>query len=146
MRFSPFAFVLAALVAGCGGKSAPATSTIEHSDSMHDEHAGMPADVTRFHDELAPLYHAAPGPDRVEAACGAMGDFNELIGNLEQAPPPADVDAVAWGERVGELRGSIGAFGIDCVENDRKEFDARFETLHDSFHALIELLPHHEGK
>lgn len=143
-RFLAVAFVLAA---ACGGKSTPATSTIEHADHMgqgHDEHGAMPPEVVAFHDRLAPLWHAAPGPERTTGACDAMGDFNQLIANLEKAPAPPTVESALWSERVAGLHTALSEFGIDCVEHDAAGFDAKFETMHNAFHALIDTLPHEE--
>lgn len=137
------ALALAAAVAACGGKSAPKTSTVVHSDEMHAQHDGLPPEVAAFHDRLAPLYHAEPGKARTEETCAAVPDFNALVDNLGRAPAPPTVDATAWGEHVGTLRGSVGELAADCG-NGAAGFDAKFETLHDSFHALIEMLPEAE--
>ena len=143
-RFVILAFVVAAF--GCS-KSKPATSTVEHSDEMHaDEHAGQPAAVVAFHDKLSPLWHAAPGQARTTDTCGAIGDFNARLDGLDQAEVPAGVDAVAWSERIGGLRTSVGEMGEDCANNQAGAFEAKFETVHNSFHALIELLPHDEKR
>ena len=141
-RLLVLAFVVAAL--GCGGKSKPATSTVEHADHMEgkDHHAGQPAEVAAFHDRLAPLWHAEANQARTDGTCGAIGDFEQLLGNLERAAAPETVDAVAWGERLGALRESIGAMGEDCANNQAGAFEAKFETVHNSYHALIEHLPH----
>jgi len=138
------ALALVVTLAACGGKSAPATSTVAHSDEMHAEHreSGLPPEVNAFHDRFAPLYHATPGPERTKNTCDAQLDFDLLLASVDRAGPPADVDAVAWAERIEEVRTAAAELGQDCIENDARGFDAKLEALHDSFHALIELLPH----
>jgi hypothetical protein len=140
-RLAVLAFVVAA--AACGGKSKPATSTVEHADHMQGkgDHGALPPTVAAFHDKLSPLWHAEPGAARVESTCGANGELDQLLEDVEQAGAPEGVDAAAWGERVTALRTSWSALGDDCVGNGSKDFDAKFGAAHDDFHALIELLP-----
>ena len=64
------ALILVLAAAACGGKqSAPATATptpTEETGGGHQMmHEGMPAELTKFHDVLAPRWHAEQGPARM---------------------------------------------------------------------------------
>ena len=89
-------FALLICAAACGGKSrpaaAPATAS-EHahegsgSGAMQEEHAGMPAELTAFHDLLAPHFHAADGPQRLQDTCAAIDQFRSTADAGEPSCP-----------------------------------------------------------
>ncbi|MEZ4401150.1 MAG: hypothetical protein R3B06_14085 [Kofleriaceae bacterium] len=136
------------VVAACGGKSK--TSSVEHADPMmhadgdgmmKEGHPTMPPAVNAFHDNLAPLWHAEAGPQRVTDACGKSGEMDQQLEEVEGAGAPEGVDAAAWTDKVTGLRTAWAAFSDDCVSTEGANFDATFGAAHDAFHALIALLP-----
>lgn len=139
------AFVALVAVAACGGKAK--TGSVEHVDTMdhaqHQEgdHPTMPAAVAAFHEQLSPLWHAPPGPERTERTCGDAGSMDQQLEEVEQAGAPEGVDAAAWGERVTALRGAWTQLSEDCMQVDGENFETKFAAAHEAFHALIELLP-----
>jgi hypothetical protein len=135
-----------ALVAACGGKSKPATTTTtatepagNPSEAEH-EHA-FPAEVGAFHDKLAPLWHDENKDARVDATCTATGELDALAANIINAPAPAGVDAAAWSGKATELQESITKLSAACGDPARATFETDFESVHNAFHHLIELMP-----
>lgn len=143
-------FVSLLLAAACGGKSPPATTSSTATETEHPGHGdgkpahAFPAEVGAFHDKLSPLWHAEAGTARVEATCGASGELDQLAEDVQNAAPPAGVDAAAWGAHVTSMRDAVSKLGDDCVATQGAAFDANFETVHNAFHALIDLLPKDE--
>jgi hypothetical protein len=137
-------FTLAvAFVAACGGKSKPATTTTSTEPAgnpTEHEHA-FPAEVGAFHDKLAPLWHDENKQARIDATCTATGELDALAANIRQAPAPAGVDAAAWSAKATELQESITKLSAACGDPQRATFEADFESVHDAFHHLIELMP-----
>ncbi len=142
-------FALLVVAAACGGK--PKTGSVEHVDTMahaehqhgggEGDHPTMPPALHEFHAHLSPLWHMPTGPDRATATCGEVEAMEQMLGQVEAAGAPADVDAAAWTARVGELRARWVALTEDCMQHDAENFDATFAPAHDAFHALIALLP-----
>lgn len=133
-----------AAVAACGGKSAPATTsaTTEPAGNRGEDHEHhFPAEMSAFHDKLAPLWHADSGQPRVDATCAATGELDALAASVRDAAPPAGVDAATWSERGTALVDSITKLSAACGSPDRATFEPDFHAVHGAFHGLIELLP-----
>ena len=133
-----------AIIAACGGKSAPATSTVssEPAGNHGEAHAhDFPAELGAFHDKLAPLWHADSGQARVDQTCAATGELDALAANVKQAPPPAGVDPIVWGAKADALAESVFKLSAACGESTRATFEPDFEAVHGAFHRMIELLP-----
>jgi hypothetical protein len=130
------------LVAACGGKSKPATTTATEPAGNPSEHEHeFPAEVGAFHDKLAPLWHDENKQARVDATCTATGELDALAGNIVKAPAPAGVDAAAWSGKATELQESITKLSAACGDPQRATFETDFESVHNAFHHLIELMP-----
>lgn len=144
-RLTPALLAAALAATACGGKSAPATATTEHGHAGHHGDAphehDFPPEVAAFHDTLAPLWHATPGAQRTEDTCTATGELDQRAEHLQNAAPPAGVDADAWAEKLAALREVLSDLSDDCVADRLDTFEADFTALHDAFHALIALLP-----
>jgi hypothetical protein len=144
-----FAFVL---LAACGGKkSAPTTATPK---TAGDEHGAMMPEVAKFHDVLAPRWHAEKGAKRMADTCGAMAEFQANADALTKAAPPAGADGAAWTGKTQELTAAVGALDGTCKANDATAFEPAFERVHNGFHAVMEAAgghkegaegEHHEG-
>lgn len=134
-----------AILAACGGKSAPATSTATsepagNHDGEHHHHK-FPTELGAFHDKLAPLWHADTGQARIDQTCAATGELDALAANVKQAPPPSGVDPIKWGVKADALVESVFKLSAACGDATRATFEPDFERVHSSFHGMIELLP-----
>ena len=122
--------------AACGGKkSAPATTA---KMGGGDEHANMLPEVHKFHEALAPRWHADKGPKRMADTCGATAEFQADADALVKLAPPAGTDAAAWGTKTQELAAAVGALDGTCKANDATAFEPAFERVHNGFHAVME--------
>jgi hypothetical protein len=144
--------VISFLVAACGGsKSEPAKPATEGSAVAQagDEHANMPPEIVKFHDVLAPRWHAAKGPERTKSTCDALPDFNAGATGIAKAVPPSGVDPTTWTESAGKLAAALEELDGACKANDPAKFETAFEAVHTSFHGVMEAAggPHedHEG-
>jgi hypothetical protein len=132
---------LSAAVA-CGGNEAPPTTPTssehgghggghgdhhggnkgEHKGEHGDHHKDLPPTTKAFHDVLAPLWHMEKGPDRTAKTCAQIATLRDK--------------ATATGNK--ELVAATTALSAECDKEGRPEFDARFTTVHERFHALAE--------
>jgi hypothetical protein len=130
---------------GCGGKdkSAPATTPIAHEHAAHEggeggEHAGMTAEMTRFHDLMRPLWHADKGPTRMTGACDAIPQFKTESDAIAVATPPEPANADTWTAGTRALVAAVNDLEAACKGSDNAAFETAFGKLHDAFHALME--------
>jgi hypothetical protein len=114
---------------------APAEGAAEKG---HHEHAGQPAELHAFHEILAPRWHSDPGPARMKATCDAIADFKTRAAAVKAAPAPAGADAARWTDAGAKLEQSVGALETSCG-GDQAGFDSSFATVHDTFHAAMEI-------
>ena len=144
IRHVALVFVLAA--AACGGKkSAPATTTTTTQPSepggAHEghemEHEGMSAEMTRFHDILRPLWHAAQGPKRMPDTCAAIGELRTAADAIAKSTPPTQANADTWTSGTRALVAAVNDVEAACKTTDTAKFEAAFTKLHDAFHALM---------
>jgi hypothetical protein len=129
------AFVLV-LAAACGGKSASEPAKPEMG---HDEHGKMSPEVSKFHDVLAPRWHAEKGEKRMKDTCAAMADFQANADALAKAAPPAGADAAKWGAGTKDLTDAVVALEATCKSNDAAAFEPAFHRVHEGFHVVMEL-------
>ena len=133
------ALAIALVIAACGSTSKPEPAkTTEPAE--HHEMAGMPPELAKFHDVLAPRWHAAHGPQRMKDTCAALADFTAGADALAKAKPPAGADANAWAAGTKELGDAVTGLKTSCDGGDA----AAFERVHHSFHALMEGHEHAE--
>ena len=126
--------VLVLAAAACGGKKpAPATTTA----ATTSEHAGMPAEVTKFHDVLAPRWHAEKGEQRMKDTCAVVADFTADADAIAKSTPPATANADAWTTSTKALVDSVVGLDTTCKANDNAKFEEAFHTLHENFHAVM---------
>lgn len=130
--------LISLLVAACGSRKSETVAPPETADKAHDEHGGMPSEVKAFHDTFAPHYHAAKNPERMKGTCAALPDFTSGAAAIAKAPTPAGVEATAWTDATGKLAASIEALEATCKANDAAAFEPAFETMHASFHGVME--------
>ena len=109
----------------------------------HDEH-NMPATVSKFHDTLAPRWHAEHGAKRMADTCAALPQFHSDAAAIIAAPVPEGGDAKAWAAGGAQLDASVTALESPCKAGDAAGFEPAFERVHTSFHHLLEVNAHHE--
>lgn len=124
----------------CGGKSQPAstTTTSAPQPEMKGEHHDMSPELTKFHDVLAPRWHAEKGDQRMKDTCAAIPDFQSNADALAKATPPSGADANKWATQSKELGDAVGALDASCKANDAAAFEPAFHRVHEGFHALME--------
>jgi hypothetical protein len=134
-------FALAATACG-GGKAAPATSSTTQTAEgaeQHEmmEHEGMSAEMTKFHDVLAPRWHAEHGPQRMQDTCTAVPEFQADAEAIATATPPEKANADTWTASTRALVDSITTLDAACKANDSAQFEEAFHQVHESFHGLM---------
>ncbi len=90
------------------------------ADDHHHHHFAK--DVDAFHEVLAPLWHARPGPERLPNACAKVGELGRLASEIRST------DAT-------ELVASIAAMKTAC--QSKGDVDGAFHDVHEAFHHLI---------
>jgi hypothetical protein len=145
---SRFSMIVAALLfAACGttSQSTPADQPkpTEHAEHEHGEHGGgehenLPPDLAKFHDLLAPRWHAEKGAKRTSDTCAAVPDFKAGADAVAKAGPPAGASADAWTAGTQQLADVVAALGAECAKDGQPGFDAAFENVHKGFHVLLE--------
>jgi hypothetical protein len=156
--------IMVIVLGACGG-SKPAATThddtdvrnrqMSHMGGKHEmghkgekKEGGMAAvspELARFHDTLAPRWHAAHGPQRMADTCDAIMRFHREAEAIVAARPPDKADPPAWSGGGRKLTEAVAALDATCKSKDATAFEPAFERVHESFHALMEVLGGHEG-
>jgi hypothetical protein len=130
--------------AACGGKKTePATTTTtaaSHPGGVTDpdkEMANMPPEIAKFHDVLAPRWHADKGPQRMKDTCAAMADFTTGVTAIAQAETPTGADTEVWTSSAGELAAAVSKLDDTCKANDAAAFEVAFQKVHETFHGVM---------
>src|SRR5687768_14592150 len=137
--FRNWALVLVLSACGGGKKSAPDTTTTAQQGEGGQVSAGheeghpheMPAEMTKFHDVLAPRWHAEKGPQRMKDTCAAVPEFRSTGDALAKATPPTKANADTWTKGTRALVDSIGELEATCKANDATKFEAAFHKVHE---------------
>ena len=141
------AIAISVMCAACGGKATePAKpAPVAEAKAGGDEHANMPPELAKFHDVLAPRWHAAKGSERMKSTCDAMPDFTKSATAIAIATPPKGSEDM-WTDRAGKLASALQDLDATCKANDATKFEPAFEAVHVSFHGLMEAAggEHHE--
>lgn len=133
------------LAAACGGKdkAAPGTTTTTATlpgDGTHegaDHHAGMPAEMTRFHEVLRPNWHAEAGATRMTSTCAAIPQFQTESEAVAKATPHIAANADTWTASTRALVAAVADLAAACKSTAVEPFEAAFTRVHDAFHALM---------
>jgi hypothetical protein len=129
----PALLVIAA--AACGSsKPAPAAPA---DDGKGEAGAAVTPEVQKFHDALAPRWHAEHGAPRMKSTCDAVPELMADADAIGQASPPAGSDGAAWHANVSALSESIVGLKTSCDAGDASAFETAFGKVHESFHRLI---------
>ena len=129
--------LLILIVVACGSK--PPEPVAEQHHDEHAEMANMPPELAKFHDVLAPRWHAEQGDRRMTDTCAAIPDFTAGVTAIAKATPPAGADGTAWTDGAGKLAAAIAALDDTCQKHDAVAFETAFKDVHESFHGLMAL-------
>jgi hypothetical protein len=151
--------IVIVVVAACGGTAKPGSSGKSQDDpdgrdramshmggdhqmkNMGDKHEAetdMPPQVAKFHDTLAPRWHAEHGPQRMADTCAAIPQFHADAEAISGAEPPSKGDAGAWSKGGKKLTETVAALDATCRSKDAEAFEAAFERVHEAFHGVME--------
>src|SRR5256885_5738409 len=87
------AVVFAVMLVACGksDSATPAPTKDPKPAAMegHEHHEGMPPALDKFHNLLAPRWHAQKGEQRMKDTCGAIGDFKSGADDVGKAKSDA---------------------------------------------------------
>jgi hypothetical protein len=150
--------------AACGG-SRPGSSAHDESDTrdrqlshMGGDHqmgddkkrdkkdpmADLSPELARFHDTLAPRWHAERGPQRMADTCSAIQQFHRGAEAIAGAPAPSNGDRAAWSTGGRKLTEAVAALDSTCRSKDATAFEPAFQRVHETFHGLMEAAGEHE--
>lgn len=134
---------LVAALAACGSKQ-PTPAAPAHTDTgmagdrdMAEMEKGMSPEMKAFHDVFAPRWHAEKGPQRMTDTCAALPDFHTDADAIAKATPPRAAHADTWTAGTKQLVAAVGELDTTCKANDATSFEAAFQKVHESFHALM---------
>jgi hypothetical protein len=127
------------VIAACGSKKSEPVAEQHEGHDEHGEMANMPPEIAKFHDVLAPRWHADKGDKRMKDTCAAIPDFTAGVTAIAKATPPAGADGAAWTDGAGKLAAAIVALDDTCKKNDATGFETAFQGVHESFHGLMAL-------
>jgi hypothetical protein len=113
-------FMLVAAVAAMATGSALA-------EEPHHQHHKLAQDVDAFHAVLAPVWHARPGPERLQNACAKVDDMARLAGDIRST------DAA-------QLVAAIASLRTSC-QGKQGNVDGALNDVHEAFHRLIDAKP-----
>lgn len=105
----------------------------------------MPPVLAKFHDTLAPRWHAAQGPQRMADTCAALPELHRDAEAIAAAEAPKQGDPVAWSMGGKKLTEAVAALGATCRSKDADAFEPAFARVHETFHGLMEAAGGHDG-
>jgi hypothetical protein len=165
VRFFPraTALLVVLLIAGvaCGGKAKPDATATSPDGQKHqkqamgpmtemgqeDEPGGMAKmrpEIAKFHDTLAPRWHAQHGQQRMADTCAAIAQFRADADAIAASQAPSGGDAAAWSAGGKQLTEAVAALEKICQAKDAAAFEPAFERVHTAFHGLMAASGHGE--
>jgi hypothetical protein len=142
-----FASMVLILASACGG-SKPAPEPVTAGSATHEMKGedNMPPVLAKFHDTLAPRWHATKGPERMKSTCDALPDFKAGATTIASSEAPKGANQQAWTDGAGKLAAALEELETECKANDAAKFETAFEQVHVSFHGLLDAAGgEHEG-
>ena len=98
----------------------------------------MPPEIAKFHDLLAPRWHADKGAQRTKDTCAAVADFAASADAVAKSTPPAGSDAAKWTAMTKELVDAVAILHATCEPLDDTKFEEAFLHVHQGFHHVLE--------
>ena len=99
----------------------------------------MPPELAKFHDVLAPRWHAAKGPQRMIDTCSALVDLHKGVEGIAKAATPTAAEPRLWRDGTNELDAAVSALAVTCDLRDATAFEPAFERVHNGFHKMLEI-------
>jgi hypothetical protein len=131
-----------AVAAACGGASKPESTEPAAGPGAQGDRK---ASIDKFHDTLAPRWHAQQGPQRMADTCATMPQFQAEAGAIVSAQPPAE-NAAMWSEKTKQLSDAIAQLEVTCKASDAAGFEPAFARMHETFHGVMEAAGGHQGE
>jgi hypothetical protein len=103
----------------------------------HEEMNAMPPEIAKFHDVIAPRWHAEKGPQRMKDTCAALPELHTSADALAKATPPTTANADNWTTGTRSLVAAVATLDTTCKSNDATSFETAFAKVHESFHGLM---------
>ncbi|HEU4729494.1 MAG TPA: hypothetical protein VFT22_16450 [Kofleriaceae bacterium] len=100
------------------------------------EMEAMPPELRKFHETLAPRWHAPHGPKRMADTCAAMPQLHSDADAIAAASPPSGATA-DWAGNAKQLVAAVAALDAPCKASDEAAFEQAFMAVHDRFHGLM---------
>jgi hypothetical protein len=98
----------------------------------------MPAPLAKFHDTLAPRWHAEHGAKRTADTCAAIPQLRTDADAVAASPAPPGSEAAAWSAGGKQLSEAVAGLDTACKANDAAAFEPAFALVHQRFHGLME--------
>jgi hypothetical protein len=131
--------ILALGLAACGSKSPPPASAEQGAHSANGMEMTMSPELKKFHDTLAPRWHAEKGPQRVTDTCNAVGQFKSDADAVAKATPPRGANPDDWTSGAKLLVDAVAGLETACTRDaEHTGFDDAFAKVHVSFHHMLE--------
>jgi len=102
----------------------------------------LPASLAKFHDTLAPRWHAERGPKRMADTCAAIAQFHADADAVATSAAPPGADAAAWLAGGKQLTEAVAGLDTACKANEPAAFEPAFARVHQRFHGLMEAGEH----
>jgi hypothetical protein len=159
------ALMVMLVAAACGGKATPGSTPVGmEGGQKHEmaqrcemgeqckmggkgemgEMANMPPPIAKFHETLAPRWHAPQGPQRMTDTCAAIGQLQADAAAIVAAPAPDGADAGSWSAGGQQLAEAVTALEATCKAHDAAAFEPAFARVHTSVHHAMEASMTHE--
>ncbi len=116
---------------GNGSAAAP------HGEGEHG-HPAMVDAVAKFHDTLAPRWHAERGAKRMTDTCAVTAQLRSEAQAIVASPPPEGANPTSWSAGGTQLADAVTALETTCKASDATAFEPAFERVHTSFHHVME--------
>jgi hypothetical protein len=110
------------------------------------EHDDMSPELKKFHDVLAPLWHAEKGAKRTADTCAAVAEFQTDAGAIGKTTPPPSTNADTWTAGTRALVAAVGKLADACKANDAAKFEIAFSEVHEAFHSLMGMAGMHHDE
>src|SRR5437660_1799430 len=112
--------ILALALVACGGKSKNGdTPPAAHHDHDRETAMKMPASrppgLAKFHDLLAPRWHADKGSQRTVDTCNAIAELKAGADAIAKATPPREANADTWTTGTKELVAAVAELEHVCM-------------------------------
>lgn len=137
------AFV-AALTLGLSAQAAADVASENGSQGQHKRAHDFPTRVAEFHQELAQLWHAQPGAERVERICDRVGVLRALARDIETGSTPklSHGDKAGWEAAIRNMTHRVDELAESCTKGNRAQSEQALVPVHQAFHSVVAYLGH----